>query len=132
MAKTLAEKLLIEPGTGVFLKNAPASAPALVPPDARTVLDPASADVLVVFAGSQAELAERAPSAISGYRDGAALWFVYPKKSSGVKTDLSRDVGWTPLESADFLAVTQVALDETWSALRFRRRSEIKTLTRKL
>jgi hypothetical protein len=59
------------------------------------------------------------------------LWLAYPKKSSGVKTDLSRDAGWPPLEAADFLPVTQISLDETWSALRFRRRSEIKTLTRK-
>ena len=132
MAKPLAEKLLIKPGTGVFLANAPTSALTLVPPDATWGSDPALADVLIVFARSQAELAEHAPSALAGYRDGAALWFVYPKKSSGIAADLSRDVGWTPLENADFLPVTLVALDETWSALRFRQRTEIKTLTRKL
>jgi hypothetical protein len=131
MARTLAEKLLIKPGTRVFLQNAPSPAPISVPPDAESVSGPADADVLLAFVASQAELSEFVPDLLAGYRDGAALWLAYPKKSSKIKTDLSRDAGWPPLEAADFLPVTQVALDETWSALRFRRRSEIKVLTRK-
>jgi hypothetical protein len=129
MARTLAEKLLIKPGTRVFLKNAPSPAPVSFAADTELVSRPESADVLLVFVGSQAELTELAPEALAGYQDGAALWLAYPKKSSKVQTDLSRDAGWPPLEAADFLPVTMVALDETWSALRFRRRSEIKVLT---
>jgi hypothetical protein len=51
-----------------------------------------------------------------------ALWIAYPKKTPGMKTDLSRDVGWEDVERASLSAVTQVAVDETWSALRFRAR----------
>lgn len=131
MPKSLAEKLLLKPGLGALIQNAPTPAPLELPAEVRSVTDPASADVLLLYVNSQAELAEHAPTLLSGYRDGAVLWLAYPKKSSKVAKDLSRDSSWLPLEAADFLPVTQIALDETWSALRFRRRGEIKTLTRK-
>jgi hypothetical protein len=65
------------------------------------------------------------------YESGKRLGFAYPKKTGAIKTDLSRDHGWQPLDRHDLLPVTQIALDETWSALRFRRRAEIQKLTRK-
>lgn len=131
MARTLAEKLLLKPGTCVFLQNAPSPAPISAPADSSSASRPEAADVILLFVMSQAALARFVPDVLAGYQDGNVLWLVYPKKSSGTKTDLSRDIGWLPLEAADFLPVTQIALDETWSALRFRRRSEIKVLTRK-
>lgn len=60
------------------------------------------------------------------------LWFAYPKKSSKkYKSDLNRDVGWDLLPAHDFLAVRQIAIDDDWSALRFRNKKYIKSLTRK-
>lgn len=49
-----------------------------------------------------------------------ALWFAYPKTTSGLKSDLTRDVGWTAAEARGLGPVTQVSVDEVWSALRFR------------
>jgi hypothetical protein len=60
------------------------------------------------------------------------LWLAYPKKSGPSRTDIRRDHGFEPLLARDFLPVAQVALDDTWSALRFRRRGEIKKLTRQM
>jgi hypothetical protein len=65
------------------------------------------------------------------YRRGGHLWLAYPKKSGALRTDISRDHGWEPVTSRGLLAVTQVAIDETWSALRFRHRDEIEALTRR-
>ncbi len=59
-------------------------------------------------------------------RDGAVFWICYPKKSSGIKTDLSRDDGWKSVFDAGFGPVTQVAVDETWSALRFKLESTVE------
>ncbi len=115
-----------------LIQNAPTPGPVELPTETSVVSDPAAADVLLLYVNSQAELAQHAPALIAGYKDGGAFWIAYPKKSSGIVTDMSRDVAWTPLTEADFLPVTQIALDTTWSALRFRRRSEIKTLTRKM
>jgi len=60
------------------------------------------------------------------------LWFAYPKKSSKLyHSDINRDAGWEPLGKLGFEPVRQVALNEHWSALRFRAVSEIKNLTRR-
>ena len=48
-------------------------------------------------------------------------WAAYPKKSSGIETDITRDHGWDALHEAGLRPVRQVAIDDTWSALRFRR-----------
>lgn len=66
------------------------------------------------------------------YLDGGHLWFAYPKLSGKIKTDITRDKGWAVLEAYTLMPVTQIAIDATWSALRFRRRHEIKKLTRKI
>jgi hypothetical protein len=65
------------------------------------------------------------------YRDGGYLWLLYPKKSSRIATDITRDRGWEPVHEAGFLPVAQVAVDGDWSALRFRRREEIREITRR-
>jgi hypothetical protein len=65
------------------------------------------------------------------YRPGGHLWLCYPKKSGRIATDITRDIGWEPVHRAGFLGVAQVAVDADWSALRFRRREEIREITRK-
>lgn len=72
-----------------------------------------------------------AVAAAQSLADDAPFWCCYPKQSSKRYTsDLSRDKGWQPLGDLGFEPVRQVALDEDWSALRFRKAEKIKTLTR--
>ena len=62
----------------------------------------------------------------------ATVWFAYPKGSSKRYTcEFNRDTGWGKLGEVGFEPVRQVAIDEDWSALRFRRVEYIKRLTRK-
>jgi len=59
------------------------------------------------------------------------IWFAYPKGSSKRYTcDFKRDTGWQALGDEGFEGVRQVAIDEDWSALRFRRVENIKTMKR--
>ena len=61
----------------------------------------------------------------------AVVWFAYPKGSSKkYKSEINRDSGWKVLGDAGFEPVRMVAIDEDWSAVRFRRAEFIKTLTR--
>jgi hypothetical protein len=61
----------------------------------------------------------------------AVVWFAYPKGSSKkYKSEINRDAGWKVLGDAGFEPVRMVAIDEDWSAVRFRRVDFIKTLTR--
>ncbi|OYU30624.1 MAG: hypothetical protein CFE39_12580 [Comamonadaceae bacterium PBBC2] len=62
----------------------------------------------------------------------AVLWMVYPKASSKkYRCEFNRDSGWPVLSAAGFDTVRMVAVDEDWSALRFRRVEYIKAPARK-
>jgi hypothetical protein len=50
----------------------------------------------------------------------SVLWFAYPKGTSKIKTDINRDTIRTTGETFGITTVTAIAIDETWSALRFR------------
>ncbi len=59
------------------------------------------------------------------------VWFAYPKGSSKrYSCDFHRDTGWEALGAHGFEGVRQVAIDEDWSALRFRRVEHIRSMQR--
>ncbi|HVD59493.1 MAG TPA: DUF3052 family protein [Gemmatimonadaceae bacterium] len=82
----------------------------------------AKADVIVWFVMSSADLAGIA-SAIDRMPDGSGmLWAAWPKKASGVKTDLTEDVIRVAALRAGLVDTKVCAIDETWSGLRLSRR----------
>lgn len=85
----------------------------------------------LVFATEQAEV-DDATAELARLAEGDAIvWFAYPKGSSQrYKCSFNRDTGWKALGRAGFEPVRQVAVDEDWSALRFRRAEFIKSMTR--
>lgn len=129
MAKTIAEKLGLKPGMTGWAPGCPADLVQIIPFPAR--LPAKKPDILIGFAASVADIPATLALILPHYAHGAALWFAYPKKTGRIKTDISRDQGWELLAERDLLPVTQIALDDTWSALRFRYRDEISKLTRK-
>lgn len=90
-----------------------------------------TAAFVLVFATKKAEvdlLAERIAKAAPG---DAIIWVAYPKASSKrYKCDFNRDNGWDRMGANGFEPVRQVAIDEDWSALRFRRVEFIAKMTR--
>ena len=119
----VARKLLVKPGQRVrVLCPQPVIDEALARlPDGASRVTRSPADVVLLFARDSRALAREAPRAIAALAPEGALWIAYPKISSGVKTDLTRDRGWEPVVSAGFAVVSLVAIDETWSALRWKR-----------
>lgn len=128
MSRSLLDKLGWTPGTPWRVTGAPEALVAAVTPHGAPGDAPSW---LLVLVADRAALAERAPAALASYPRGGRLWFAYPKKTGAIPTDITRDSGWDPLVAAGFLPVTQIALDATWSALRFRRRDEIPKITRR-
>ena len=53
-------------------------------------------------------------------KDGGVFWVAFPKGSSKVQTDLSRDRGWESLNDAGWQLVSLISIDATWSAARIR------------
>jgi hypothetical protein len=77
-----------------------------------------TADVIVAFVDRRAELARRMPALRERMNPAAGLWIAWPKRSSGVATDLTEDVV-RELALANRLVDNKVcAIDATWSGLR--------------
>ncbi len=115
-------KLQIKPGQSVAALAAPATAgevPGIVTRDVNPPAEPGAADAVVAFARNRAELDSVAAPAIEAARQDRLAWIAYPK-AGRLGTDLNRDVLAALLTARGVQPVRQVAIDETWSALRFR------------
>jgi len=85
----------------------------------------------IAFAVTQAQRDAASTTLAQACEGDAVLWIAYPKGTSRKYTcEFNRDSGWSILGAAGFEPVRQVAIDEDWSALRFRRVEHIKTMTR--
>lgn len=95
----------------------------------RTLQGPAR--FVLAFAVTQAQ-ADAAGRLAAASADGDALvWMAYPKGSSRrLRCEFNRETGWSVLGAAGWEPVRQVAIDEDWSALRFRRAEHIGSITR--
>jgi hypothetical protein len=128
-AKTVLEKLGFKPGMRTRLDSVPnADAPMFALAIAAAAESP---DWLIGFAPDSAGIMALTREHIPHYRRGGHLWLCYPKKSGAIKTDITRDIGWEPVFELDLLPVTQISVNDTWSALRWRYKDEIKKLTRR-
>ena len=89
---------------------------------------PDAVQFALAFAVGKAEV-DRLSALLAGAAEGdAILWFAYPKGTSKrYKCDFNRDTGWDAMTDAGFETVRQVAIDEDWSALRFRRSQFVKS-----
>lgn len=128
MTKSMAEKLGWRPGVASLIWRAPEPLPSSF---ALLSGSAASPVLIVAFLRDQRSVGEAANEVLPLYQRGTHLWLCYPKRSGRIPTDLSRDVGWMPIHAIGLLPVAQLAIDEDWSALRFRYRDEIGKLTRK-
>jgi hypothetical protein len=123
--KALGVKLGIKPGHLVALDNAPAGFVIEgVPDGVRPSRRPGNSayDVILAFCPDRARLARRLPALIERTTTTGAVWIAWPKRSSGIATDLDengvRDIA-LPLGVVD---VKVCAVDETWSGLKLVRR----------
>jgi len=80
---------------------------------------PEEADAVLVFVTNLAELKEWVQVLVTASRRGAMTWLAYPKAKQ-LGTDLNRDIIHDLMPSYGLDAVRQIAIDETWSALRFK------------
>jgi hypothetical protein len=118
MTKTIAEKLQIKPNTTVWLSD-PAQLTLLtpMPPGVREVDTMATASTAVVFADDAAGARKLLEEHAGDLAKPGVFWVAYPK---GNKADINRDTLWPIVADFDMRPNGQVAIDDRWSALRFR------------
>jgi hypothetical protein len=122
----LPKKLGIKPGARVALVDAPDDFEATLGdlPEGVRLRRGARGptDVVLLFARSRACLARRFPQAARALSDPGALWLVWPKKASGVATDLTQQDVRAHGLGLGFVDYKICAIDEVWSGLCFSRR----------
>jgi hypothetical protein len=130
MATSLAQKLRILAGNRVLVLQAPEGFAALLAPlpdgvELETTAK-GSYDVVQLFARDSKDVERHLKTAIDAVRDGGVFWIAWPKKTAKVTTDLTRDTLWPLAQPLGWGPVASVAIDETWSGLRFKPGAEFR------
>ncbi len=114
----LSAKLQIKPGQRIATLAAADDVPSVAAEEDRADT-PDAADVIVAFVRSKADLDTVAAPAIAAARGDKLVWIAYPKAGQ-LGTDVNRDILRESLADRGVQPVRQIAIDEVWSALRFR------------
>ena len=77
---------------------------------------------LLVFVRDMKSLNAQIPAVLKHLANDSLLWIAYPKKSGAIKSDITRDNGWEALGNAGYDGVSLVAIDNDWSAGRFKKK----------
>jgi hypothetical protein len=111
---------------GLYLDSIKAEAEIFYQPEGLEKVE-----FFIGFATRQREVDEMAMKVCPKLSGDAIFWICYPKGTSKkYKCDFNRDNGWAVLGKFNLEGVRMVAIDEDWSALRFRRLEFIKNLSR--
>ena len=121
--KAVVQKLGVKPGFRIFaagLQGAYSDVVGQLPADVTIVSRlKAPLDMVHVFATEAAGLAEKLVSYREAIAPDGMVWVSWPKKTSGVATDLSDVVVRDTALALGLVDIKVCAIDETWSGLKF-------------
>lgn len=87
-------------------------------------------DFALLFAINKIQLCNILNEVFPALHEDSKLWIAYPKDTSKISSDLSRDCSWYILAENGYESVRQVALDHVWTAMRFKRLESIPNKSR--
>lgn len=122
--KSLCVRLQVKPGRSLRLINAPEgfnSVLGVLPERSKIATKFDKADVVLFFVKNMEWLKTGLSAAADTLAPGGILWVIYPKLTSALRSDLSRDTIWKYAETIGWTGVAMVSVDETWSAFRMKR-----------
>lgn len=115
-AAPLVKKLGVKEGARLVVLGAPKAHPVA----RHAAKGSGKGQVVLAFVKDSGGVGSAWPKARGALAEGGSLWLAYPKKTSGIATDLTRDHGWQPPRDDGWRSVAVVSIDEQWSAVRFR------------
>jgi hypothetical protein len=122
--KTVAQKLGLKPGKTLLVRQQPDDVAALIgalPADAQLVTAGKKPSALILlFAEDKAALVKGLPDCKRLLEPGGALWVAYIKGTSTRKTDINRNSIRDYVATIGLDTVSQIAIDDDWSALRLK------------
>jgi hypothetical protein len=116
----IAKKLHLKPGMRVAVANAPAGFLLKSPGVTVEKSLKGDLDLALLFATMQKELKAQWPKLMASVKQEGAVWVAYPKKSSGIASDLAGMQEWAATTGSDWNPVASIAIDEAWSAVRYK------------
>jgi hypothetical protein len=117
----LAKKLKLKPGARAAVVNAPKNYLDELKHDSDISQKLSGKfDWIQVFAKNKKELAYFAPKAAAALKPESILWLSFPKGSSKIQTDLTRDKGWEAIHDIDLKFINLVSVNDMWSAFALR------------
>jgi hypothetical protein len=117
----LAKKMKLKPGAQAAVINAPEDYVSELRHD--TALSPTlngKFDWIQIFVRNKSELDKLAPQAAKALKPASILLISFPKGSSKIQTDLTRDQGWESVQKLDLKWINLVSVNATWSAFALR------------
>lgn len=125
-AQTLPEKLQLQDEKNLLIQGLPSSiekqfVKLTFSKNVTPLLRTRKIDFALVFAVSQRQLVDILKDVIPALQDDAKFWIAYPKLTSKISSDLCRDKNWDFVSDYGFEAVRMIALDNVWSAGRFKK-----------
>jgi len=126
----VAKKLLVKPGKNWLFYNAPEDYLAVLEPLPEGVSTKFSTggdfDGVQLFVKNSAELIDSLKTIMPILQPDTVFWITYPKKSSGIPSDLEMMSSWDELGRYGYNGVAAAAINEIWTALRFRPKGQSK------
>jgi hypothetical protein len=119
-AISLAYKLKLKPGLQAAILNSPDTYLVELAPE-RVSIDHAlngQYDWIQVFVKNKAEMDALFPALVAALKPDSLLWISFPKGTSRIQTDLTRDKGWDAVTGLKWLNL--VSINSTWSAFSLR------------
>ncbi len=125
-AQTLLEKLQLRDEKNLLIQGLPSSIEKqfiklTFSKSVTPLLKTRKIDFALVFAVSHRQLVEILKDVIPVLGEDAKFWIAYPKLTSKIASDLSRDKNWDFVSDYGFEAVRMIALDNVWSAACFKK-----------
>src|SRR5215510_14403866 len=117
----LAKKMKLKSNAKAAVINAPENYVDTLKHD--TALSPTlngKFDWIQIFVQNRSALDALAPEAAKALRPESILWISFPKGTSKIQTDLTRDKGWDILQELDLKWINLVSVNDTWSAFALR------------
>jgi hypothetical protein len=129
MANSIAQKLKIRQGDTLLSLNAPANFKKdlqPLPPGVKIITSGKSYNQVHWFVMNRAQLEKELGKVLKLLKEGIIVWVYYPKGTSKVQTDLTRDKGWDHLmQEKDKLSwISLISFNDTWSVFGFRAKTE--------
>lgn len=125
-AQSLLEKLQLKEEKNLLIQGLPSSiekqfVKLTFSKGVTPLLKKRKIDFALIFAVNQRQLAGILNDVLPALHEDAKFWIAYPKLTSKIASDLSRDKNWDFVSDYGFEAVRMIALDNVWSAGRFKK-----------